>query len=457
MNHHIRQQFLDVAFTGSAEDGLNLQRHIPKLYHEQLLPAIEKAFDRAFPADRLIVIDRLEIEAGTIAFDRLDKDFPETLLKELESIITQKGYIGTFGEATELHDGVAIQTIPEHLADVFIHFLKTGTLLWSFRLHEGKTLEDELMAVVHDWNNGPKARTLTQNILQVLTLTNAVKRLSNEFSVNFKKQLLRFLSAEIAATVDEIQKSRSEKGIDPDIEMPFTNHLFEIAFTYLAKTKTPSASGFESEFIGKPGKEPSLEEVISKRQNETDGLPQQQPSTEKPETISQSEIEAESFYIDNAGLILLHPFLPRYFETLGIVKDKQLIFPDRALSLLHYLVTGSTSSPEYELVLPKILCGLPVFAPGESKKELGENELEESLALLNAVIRHWTALRNTSVDGLREAFLQRPGKLSQKEDSDRLLQIESRTHDILLGQLPWGFNRIQLPWMERMLWVEWSY
>jgi hypothetical protein len=457
MTHHIRQQFLEVAYTGSAEDGMALQGRLPKLSHEHLLPAIEKAFDRAFPADRLIVIDRLEIDAGTIALDRLDKDLPETLLRELAIIIHQKGYDTSLSEAAEQPDSEVIKTIPEHLADVFIHFLKTGTLFWSFKLPDGKTLEDELMAVVRDWENGPKARALAQNILQVLSRTNAVKRLSNEFSVNFKKQLLHFLSSEMAVAVDEIHKSRFKKGIEPDIEMPFTNHLYEIAFTYLAKTKTPSASGFESEFIGKPGKEPSLEEVISKRQNETDGLPQQQPSTEKPETISQSEIEAESFYIDNAGLILLHPFLPRYFETLGIVKDKQLIFPDRALSLLHYLVTGSTSSPEYELVLPKILCGLPVFAPGESKKELGENELEESLALLNAVIRHWTALRNTSVDGLREAFLQRPGKLSQKEDSDRLLQIESRTHDILLGQLPWGFNRIQLPWMERMLWVEWSY
>ncbi|MDY0026569.1 MAG: contractile injection system tape measure protein [Lentimicrobium sp.] len=457
MTHHIRQQFLEVAYTGSTEDGMALQGRLSGLYYDQLLPAIEKAFDRALPADRLIVIDRLEIDAGTIAFDRLDKDFPETLLRELANIIHQKGYDRILSGTTELHDGVAIKTIPEHLADVFIHFLKTGTLLWSFRLTDGKTLEDELMAVVRDWKNGPKARTIAQKIVLALAVTNAVKRLSNEFSVNFKKQLLRFLSAEIADAVDEIQKSRPEKGIDPDIEKPFTNHLFEIAFTYLAENKRPSASGFESEFIGKPGKEPSLEEVISKRQNETEGLQIQEPSSEKPETINQSEIEAESFYIDNAGLILLHPFLPRYFETLGLVKDKKLISPDRALNLLNYLATGNTSSPEYELVLPKILCGLPLFVSGESKKEISENELQESLALLNAVIRHWAALRNTSVDGLREAFLQRPGKLSQKEDGDWLLQLESRTHDILLGQLPWGFNRIQLPWMERMLWVEWSY
>ncbi|GAB1402882.1 hypothetical protein MASR1M74_00600 [Lentimicrobium sp.] len=457
MTHHIRKQFLDVVYTGSAEDGMNLQQRLPELYNEHLRPAIEKVLDTTSPADRLIVIDHLEVDVGTIAFDRLDKDFSEKLLKELESIITQKKYNGTLSEETELHGGIAIQTIPEHLADVFIHFLKTGTLLWSFRLYEGKTLEDELMEVVPDWKNGPKSSTIAQKILQALQLTNVPKRLSNEFSVNFKKQLLHFISIEMAAAVEDIQKSRPEKGIDPSNEKPYTDYLFDIAFTYLAENKRPSASDFKLKLTDKPAKEPSLEEVISKKQNETDDLPHQQTITKQPETTNQTEIEEDNFYIDNAGLILLHPFLPRYFETLGIIKDKQLIHPDRALNLLHYLATGNTSSPEYELILPKILCGLPLYLHAKSKKETSDKELEESLALLNAVINHWSALRNTSVDGLREGFLQRPGKLSHKKDGDWLLQLESRTHDILLNQLPWGFNRIQLPWMKRMLWVEWSY
>jgi hypothetical protein len=42
-------------------------------------------------------------------------------------------------------------------------------------------------------------------------------------------------------------------------------------------------------------------------------------------------------------------------------------------------------------------------------------------------------------------------------DGDWLLQVEAKTVDILLNQLPWGISMIKLPWMQRMLWIEWDY
>jgi hypothetical protein len=53
--------------------------------------------------------------------------------------------------------------------------------------------------------------------------------------------------------------------------------------------------------------------------------------------------------------------------------------------------------------------------------------------------------------------LLRPGKLIRKEDGDWLLQVESRTFDVLLEHLPWGISMIKLPWMKKMLWVEWIF
>jgi hypothetical protein len=82
-------------------------------------------------------------------------------------------------------------------------------------------------------------------------------------------------------------------------------------------------------------------------------------------------------------------------------------------------------------------------------------EQEEAGALLDAVIRHWEVLRNSSPDALRGTFLLRPGKVSLRGE-DWLLQVESKTCDILLEQLPWGISMIKLPWMKKMLWVEWK-
>jgi hypothetical protein len=163
----------------------------------------------------------------------------------------------------------------------------------------------------------------------------------------------------------------------------------------------------------------------------------------------------EGMYIENAGLVLLHPFLPRFFAALDIANEDELLQPERALCLLHFLTTGQPMAPEYALILPKILCNIPLLAPVETDLDLRDTETEEAVALLEAVIRHWEVLRNTSPDGLRGTFLLRSGKVSLRDDGDWLLQVESNSVDILLDQLPWGISMIKLPWMDKMLWVEW--
>ncbi len=163
---------------------------------------------------------------------------------------------------------------------------------------------------------------------------------------------------------------------------------------------------------------------------------------------------AEGIYIENSGLVLLHPFIPLFFETLGVVKDEKIVDPDKALALLHFLASGETTAPEHELVLPKILCGLPPDTVAGPAVLLNENDMSESINLLETAIGYWEALKNTSPDGLRDTFLRRPGKISRR-DADWLLQVERQSFDILLDDLPWGLSVLQFPWMAELVWVEW--
>lgn len=183
---------------------------------------------------------------------------------------------------------------------------------------------------------------------------------------------------------------------------------------------------------------------------------QRTPFRHTAEPVPEHPDERRGLYVENAGLVLLHPFLPQMFEALGIAGDDELLRPGEALRLLHYLATGDETAPEYELALPKILCGLPPASLAGEAGPFTDEESEESAALLSAVIRHWDALKNTSPDGLREAFLKRPGKLSFSS-GEWWLQIESNSFDILLDRLPWGFSMIRLPWMPSMLHVEWRF
>jgi len=105
-------------------------------------------------------------------------------------------------------------------------------------------------------------------------------------------------------------------------------------------------------------------------------------------------------------------------------------------------------------LMEKYLCGFDPVEPIERFMPLTEAMKAESEQLLLAAIGHWDVLKNTSTDGLREAFLQRNGKLVPG-DYERLI-VEGSGIDILLEHLPWSFSLIKLPWMRKILYVDWS-
>jgi hypothetical protein len=122
--------------------------------------------------------------------------------------------------------------------------------------------------------------------------------------------------------------------------------------------------------------------------------------------------------------------------------------------LLSFLSYGDAETGEHRLVFHKFICGLDLETALPAAVPVSLEEKQACEELLQAVINHWKALRNTSPDGLREAFLQREGKLSVLDQGYKL-QLENRTEDILLSRLPWGVGMIKLPWMKKMLSVDW--
>lgn len=169
------------------------------------------------------------------------------------------------------------------------------------------------------------------------------------------------------------------------------------------------------------------------------------------------EDPTEKIYIDNAGMVLANPYLPELFKRLHLLNDKE--FKDResaekAIHILQYMVNETCNSPEYKLLLNKILCGIKTGIPIKQSAEISNEDKQLVDGLVQVMISNWKAIRNTSVNGLRESFLQREGVL-YKEDDCWQLQIETRAYDMLLDQLPWAFNTIKYPWMKNVLYVKW--
>jgi len=167
--------------------------------------------------------------------------------------------------------------------------------------------------------------------------------------------------------------------------------------------------------------------------------------------------DTDELYVENAGLVILWPFLETFFERLGLIGAKRFrdaAAAQRAAGLLQYVAAGDASPPEHLLPLNKVLCGLAAEEVFDFGDEITAREIEECTDLLAAVIRHATVLRDMSIDGFRGSFLLRKGQLRARDDH-WLLRVERETYDIVLERFPWGMHLVRLPWMEAMMHVEW--
>jgi hypothetical protein len=174
------------------------------------------------------------------------------------------------------------------------------------------------------------------------------------------------------------------------------------------------------------------------------------------------DVATEPTYIDNAGLVLIGPFLPHLFQTLDLLHQdasgrtrlRSHEAGSRAVHLLQYMVGGRTDVPEPVLVLNKILCGLPTGAPVAREIKLTDVERDLCEQLLKSVIANWKIISNTSIAGLQETFIKRDGRL-ERSDQGWKLKIQRKTLDVLVDQIPWNISIIYHRWMPQPIYVEW--
>jgi Contractile injection system tape measure protein len=193
-----------------------------------------------------------------------------------------------------------------------------------------------------------------------------------------------------------------------------------------------------------------------------------EPARRPARKSASAEREEPAIYLANAGLVLLAPFLPRFFERVGLLETPPPESADerpqphfrkaealsRGVHLLQYLVDGSLATPEPELVLNKLLCGAEPATPVDPEITASDDDLALCDSLLAAVIAQWPAIASSSVAGLRETFFLREGRLLAGDDGWRL-HVQRRTVDFLVDDIPWSFRIVLHPWMAQALHVTW--
>ncbi len=477
--HIIQKQIIEINFD-SMDDPAGLQNRVTEMFYEQLQPRMEVLLDEIFGKDKYASIDKLEIDCGLLNMENWEQEFASQAMLKLKEGLVQVNKKEIDGKGIE----------EKTAAETFFFFLEHGFLPWNKRIKSITELESLLKI---DEKLVAQLKKLIQQKEKI------AERIAYQFSVEFngkiiaaytgnRKQETELLSKILKKIYEpqsgEHSQNRTERQqVDAAILKVFAtdNHNkreFQF-FTYLL-SKVENNDDLKSE----------IREIIKKlqlvseiRYSETDeNLPETEilktriKPSEKPETgtsatLSAIELETinkkqfskstkpdDTIYIDNAGLVLLHPFLPALLGNLKLVKENawtDTVSQQKAILAMQFLVTGKDETEEFDLVLSKILCGIGIDEVVPTTILPDEETKTECDALLMEVVKYWAVLKNTSIGGLREGFLQRNGKLLRVDDG-WLLRVEQKAIDVLLNHLPWGIGIIKLPWMNEMLFIEWT-
>ena len=482
-----------------------------RLLHNEILPKLEKYMDRLELHDEHFQLNQLNINLYNLKEENFEKEFSDLIFKvfheKIENILdssvvpivrTNKEEARENNREQFLEEKVSKYTNEQLTLESFLFFLETGKLPW-WGAKSGNYLDEHVLSEVLK-NSSQKLlavqnNSLTEFQLKLISLLNknptAFERLIHQYSFEFIFQLIlapekvhqepgvdgqlqkiilllqslvkkinstgSTLTAQFLATIkSNIVQLISTKGVFSTIQLSDT--LDELS-AKIASSDSIDLLDLQSLFD-----EIQVEVTLSELNDQKSSLLQEtkkasETTEEKYVTkpLRRADVE-EGIYLNNAGLVLLHPFFESFLNDFDLLTEGQFKNSKSqtlAVHLIHYLATKEEYAAEYELGMEKFLCGWDIDLPIAREVTISEAMKDESETLLLAAIKHWSALKSTSPDGLREGFLQREGKLILNNFQNRLI-LENKAQDVLLSYLPWSYSIIKLPWMSDILFTEWS-
>jgi hypothetical protein len=293
----------------------------------------------------------------------------------------------------------------------------------------------------------------------VIFLSELLVNVISHFEIKVAAGLIKNVKGKFESTFEIVIKKLFKETLEAEFKRKALNKTED---NEIVKSKNKQAKEPGSEKKQKAGKddEPTQPGKKSDQQKAAELL-KPAAKEEFPET---AELES-GIYIENAGLVILAPYIVNFFKNLGYVNGKEFVDDNakwKAVHLLQWLVRGDEEKGEekvevneHELVLNKIICGLDIAEPVPTVFNLSAEEKKEGEGLLQAVIENWAIIKNSSVHSLRVTFLQKEGKLKRQDENWDLLIHRDSAVETLIDRLPWGISMIKMPWNKATINVEW--
>ena len=457
----IQKCIINLQFSGQA-DGFVLEQAVMNWCHNRVPECIEKASEKMNAMDTVYKVDKLEIE---IEVDG-DRNWQDAVLQQIQQQIRNK-----FMQIS--HGAVRSLPLHENFFEVFIHFLQHGILPWWISMSRESFLQelDELIQMDFSDEMRSALRGLSgkDHVQQRLAyqlpdqaffslvkklypgkdikpgaFISDIDRIVKQTSAETGGKFFFLFKIAILSALNKMDDKNIEKKIAELFVQKIDNRLSGILIREIDK--------LQSDHLKE-----ELFKILIQKDFFNRGNKSAEPENEETNKADDKRLSYENeIYITDAGLVIIAPFLPVFFSKLDLVKETKIADINGALCLVKYLVSGKNEVAEFELAFAKILCGIEIESPVDTTIYLTQDEKNEANELLLSVIEYWSILKDTSVEGLRQSFLQREGKLTFN-NNEWLLQVEQKGYDMLLRQLPWNISMIKLPWMKCLLKTEWVY
>lgn len=423
MNHLIMKQEFALRIDARV-DAFRVQHDVRTYYYEKVLPILERLFDEISSSDKVIAINRLAIDLGALGWKEgrimMDTDVIYRVCKQqLEQ---------------QLHSAIDVpkdklvtrRTEEEHACLQWIFYMEQGVLPWALKEINHAWLVKVIHQLAIDHAMISRLRSL------ILVDTDALVRIVRDHDDVFLLQLAEVLTATPQPALLNTLKHRENLENGQQAEVIQRNRHWTVVLRQAA------GGCIDLEKVPEP-----VHVLVKEVKRE----------------VNKQEIQTvEELYSPHAGLIILHPFIRQLFQRLDLLIDGQFrdgVCLQKAVAVLHFVATGRREFKEYELVVPKIICGMPLEeAMVYDGVLLTVAEESEALDMLQAAIGQWEFLGNTSVAAFREGFLDREARIGIAEQRITF-RMETKGIDVLLDRLPWNLSLVKFPWLHKIINVEW--
>ena len=428
-----------------------IKNEIPDFLKFDFYPKLEILLNHYDTNSSIWRIDKLAISISIDNSKQWKETFSNDALKQVRLYLRQ---YQPYKNSEEIKDDFVFNHNTTHsksTINLIIHFFKTG----QFPKQNTNITLAKLFQKIQ-WNEQNKARILkivskdTQTLLRFIFSTPRaiIADLFGESSIDFS--LVKSSNTDSGLnqkmSSDNFQNFITTVNRAPSLPKDLKENLRKLLSTHFNISEPEFKDWLKSQTKITENKFGDILKIDFKKQ-ENDNSPQTHASA------------LQDYYIGNAGLIILHPFLFRLFKRLEYLEPKSPRFlsnqkKHRALLITQYLIQGEGEIFENDIVLNKILCGCKPNEAINTEVVFTDQEKELCFDLLKSVISHWKILKNTSPKTLRSNFLQRNGRISKNAKTWEL-SVEQSGIDVLLAHLPWGFGSIRTPWMKYHLTCNW--